>query len=153
VKDAFWRRAFRLQYRLLAIADPLIRAMWKRYGVGNVLELRVPSRRGTGERSRLVGLLRSGDDLFLGHPSGDVGWTRDLEAAGSGTLIWPSGLEWEFAATRLAAGAERERAIRSTGQHPFPGNAVYRLGRGHVRRLGVFFRLDSIGAATTQARP
>jgi hypothetical protein len=144
VKDSFWRRAFRLQYRLLAIMDPMIRAVWRRAGIGNVLELRVPSRTGKGDRSRLVGLLHSGDDLFLGHPSGDVGWTRDLEDAGHGTLIWPNGTEWEFSAIRLLAGAERERAIRSTGQHPFPGNAVYRLGRGHVRRQGVFFMLTAL---------
>jgi hypothetical protein len=135
------------------MTDPLIRAMWRRAGIGNVLELRVPNRKGSGDRSRLVGLLRSGDDLFLGHPSGHVGWTRDLEAAGAGTLIWPNGVAWEFAAARLAAGPERERAIRSTGQHPFPGNAVYRLGRGHVRRKGIFFKLDSIGDATAQPQP
>jgi hypothetical protein len=47
----------------------------------------------------------------------------------------------DFSAARLQPGEERERAIRATGQHPFPGNLVYRLGRGHVRRSGVFFRL------------
>jgi hypothetical protein len=141
---SFWRAAFRLQYRLLALMDPLIRAQWRRYGIGNVVELRVQRRNGKGVRSRLVGILRDGDDLFLGHPSGHVGWTRDLEASGSGTLIWPGGLEWTFKATRLSAGDDRERAIRATNQHPFPGNLVYRLGRRHVRAEGIYFRLDPL---------
>jgi hypothetical protein len=144
---SFWRAAFRLQYRVLAFADPLIRAAWERFGIGNVVELQVESQKGSGNssngtRSRLVGVLRAGDDFYLGHPSGHVGWTRDLEVAGGGVLIWPSGLEWVFTATRLPNGPERERAIRATKQHPFPGNLVYRLGRRHVRAEGVFFKLN-----------
>lgn len=142
---SFWRAAFRLQYRILAWLDPLIRATWRRTGIGNILELRVPKRSGQGDRSRMVGLLRSGKELYLGHPSGDVGWTRDLEVARAGTLVWPNGNEMEFSAKRLAKDdPERDNAIRSTGQHPFPGNMVYRLGRRHVRSEGVYFRLDPL---------
>lgn len=139
----FWRRAFRVQYRILAWLDPLIRALWRRAGVGNVLELRVARRDGRGERTRMVGLLHAGDGLYLGHPNGDVGWTRDLDVAGGGVLRYHNGVEWHFRATRLPPGDERERAIRSTGQHPFPGNLVYRLGRPHVRAVGVYFRLEA----------
>jgi len=140
-----WRAAFRLQYRILAVLDPIIRATWRRAGIGNVLELRVKRRNGRGDRSRMVGLLHAGGELYLGHPSGHVGWTRDLEAAGVGLLVWPNGNELEFNARRLdPSDPERERAIRATGQHPFPGNMVYRLGRRHVRSEGVYFRLDPI---------
>jgi hypothetical protein len=38
--------------------------------------------------------------------------------------------------------AERESVIRATGQQPFPGNLSYRLGRRHIRAVGVFFRLE-----------
>jgi hypothetical protein len=142
---SFWRAAFRLQYRILAWLDPLIRATWRRGGIGNVLELRVAGRNGKGDRSRMVGLLRSGGELYLGHPSGHVGWTRDLEASGVGTLLWPNGNELEFSARLLAKDdPEREVAISATGQHPFPGNLVYRLGRRHVRSEGVYFRLDPL---------
>lgn len=140
--SSFWRRVFKVQYRLLAWLDRPIRAVWRRHGIGNVLELRVARRDGKGERRRLLGLLRAGDGLYLGHPSGHVGWTRDLQACGQAKLRHPNGAEWQFNATRLAHGEERERAIRSTGQHPFPGNLMYRLGRAHVRRRGVFFRLE-----------
>lgn len=139
---SFWRAAFRAQYRILAFADPLIRAVWRRVGIGNVFELRVNRRNGRGVRSRMVGLLTAEGEAYLGHPSGHVGWTRDLEASGTGLLRWPNGDDWRFRATRLANGEERERAIRATSQHPFPGNLVYRLGRRHVRARGVYFRLD-----------
>ena len=139
---SFWRAAFRVQYRILALTDPLIRAMWRRQGIGNVLELRVASRNGKGVRSRMVGLLQSGGELYLGHPNGHVGWTRDLEAAHTGTLRWPNGDELQFRVTRLGPGDQLERAVRATSQHPFPGNLVYRLGRRHVRAKGVYFRLD-----------
>jgi hypothetical protein len=123
--------------------DPLIRAVWRRFGIGNVVELRVDRRNGRGARSRLVGVLRGGGQLYLGHPSGHVGWTRDLEAAGGGVLVSPNGDELLFRALRLEEpDAQREQAIRATVQHPFPGNVIDRLARRHVRREGIFFRLD-----------
>ncbi len=90
----------------------------------------------------MVGVLRTEGHEYLGHPNGDAGWTRDLKAAGHGTLVLPGGGEIHFRAVHLSDGPERERAIRATSQHPFPGNLVYRLGRRHVRATGVFFRLE-----------
>lgn len=136
--------AFRAQYRILAWLDPLIRAIWGRVGIGNVVELRVAGRRSGTIRSRMVGILHAGGRSYLGHPNGHVGWTRDLAAAGSGVMVWPNGFEWHFRAEPLPVGEEREQAIRSTGQHPFPGSLVYRLGRRHVRRVGVYFRLEDM---------
>jgi hypothetical protein len=142
---SFWRTAFRLLYQLLALMDPIIRAVWRRGGIGNVLELKVAKRNGQGFRSRLIGLLQSGGQLYLGHPSGHVGWTRDLAASGRGSLFWPNGDELHFGVTALSKeDAQREDAIRATGQHPFPGNLVYRLGRRHVRDHGIFFRLEPV---------
>ena len=142
----FWRTAFRLQYRLLAIGDPLIRRFWRHFGIGNVIDFEVARRDGRGSRSRLLGLLRVADRWYLGHPNGPVGWTRDLLAAGEGTIHWPGrggdGGTTKLRAKLLPPGAEREAAILATGQHPFPGNIVYRLGRRHVRAVGVFFRLE-----------
>ena len=139
----FWHGALRLQYAVLALLDPLIRRWWRRFGVGNVIELHVVRRDGRGSRSRLLGLLRAGDSEYLGHPNGHVGWTRDLLETGRATLVWPGGGgQRELAATLLGEGPEREAAIRATSQHPFPGNVVYRLARGHVRAVGIFFRLE-----------
>ncbi|MEX2548326.1 MAG: hypothetical protein WD830_11145 [Chloroflexota bacterium] len=142
MSSVFWRAAFRVQYRILALADPLIRGVWRRYGLGITIELRVENRDGSGIRSRLVGLLRAGTSEYVGHPNGDVGWTRDLTAAGVGTLVYPDGNEIHIAARRLDKGAEREAAIRATSQQPFPGNLIYRLARRHVRATGVYFRVE-----------
>lgn len=139
----FWRTCFRLLYRVLAWLDPLIRAVWHRYGIGNVTELRVAGRNGKVQRSRMIGILLARGQTYIGHPDGDSGWTRALRAAGEGTLRYSSGGTWPFRATLLESGTdERERAILATGQHPFPGNLIYRLARGHVRATGVYFRLD-----------
>ncbi|HUG47557.1 MAG TPA: hypothetical protein VMP67_04025 [Candidatus Limnocylindria bacterium] len=139
----FWPRALRAQYALLALLDPLIRRLWRRFGVGNVIEVRIARRDGAGQRSRLLGILHAGGGEYLGHPNGHVGWTRDLLAAGRATLVWPAGGELrEVQATLLAPGPEREAAILATNQHPFPGNLVYLLARGHIRAVGVYFRLE-----------
>lgn len=123
--------------------------MWRRFGIGNVVELEIPRRNGAGTRNRLIGVLHSKGRSYVGHPNGDVGWTRDLEAAGRGTVRYHTGAEWHFTATRLPLGEERERVIRSTGQHPFPGNLMYRLGRRQVAAVGVYFRLDDARGDTT----
>ena len=147
----FWRVAFRATYWILAVLDPLIRSLWRLFGLGNVVELTVERRAGTGDRARLVGLLRAGDRLYLGHPNGPVGWTRDLEASGTGTIRWHDGREMRIRALRLEAGMERGDAIRATSQHPFPGNLIYRLGRGHIRSVGVFFRIMPLEDVTPRA--
>lgn len=138
----FWHLAFRILYRILALIDPLVRAWWKPFGLGNVVEFEVAHRHGKGTRRRLLGLLQADGRWYLGHPDGHVGWTRDLEATGEGSVRWPDGAAVVVQAQRLANGPEREAAIRATMQHPFPGNLVYRLGRRHVRAVGVFFRLQ-----------
>ena len=104
--------------------------------IGNIVELEVPKRKGSGTRTRLIGVLHVKGRSYVGHPNGEVGWTRDLEAAGRGTVRYHNGAEWHFVATRLADGEEREQVIRATGQHPFPGNLVYRLGRRTGRCRG-----------------
>ena len=98
--------------------------MWSRRGIGNVVELEVPRRNGRGSRGRLIGVLHVKGRSYVGHPNGDVGWTRDLEAAvRHGIVRYHNGVEWHFVATRLPIGEEREQTIRATGQHPFPGQS------------------------------
>jgi hypothetical protein len=138
----FWRVAYRLQYRILALIDPLVRRWWSSFGLGNVVELTVHRRDGAGERSRLVGILHADGRRYLGHPNGDVGWTRDLATAGEGRLRYADGSLERIRGVLLPPGAEREAAIIATGQHPFPGDLAYRLGRRHVRAVGVFFRIE-----------
>lgn len=129
---------------MLGWLDPMLRSAHHAYGIGNFVELRVPGRRTGRPTTTLLGLLRADGQLYLGHPNGDCMWTRNLEAAGGGELVLRGLPPVEIRAVRLAAGPEREAAIRSTDQHPFPGNAIYRLGRRHVLAAGTYFRLEPL---------
>jgi hypothetical protein len=142
----FWRRALPVMYGFIGFLDPLIRSSWRASGVGlrNVVELRVAGRRTGAYRHILLTLLRDGDQWFLGHPSGDVSWTRNLEAAGTADIAFRRGPAVTIRATRLEPGARRDQAIRTTGQHPFPANVIYRLARAHIRAEGVFFAIDRV---------
>ena len=144
-ESGFWRRALPAMYAFIKLLDPLIRAEWRSTGIGlgNVVELRVAGRRSGRYRSVLLTLLREGERWFLGHPNGDVAWTRTLEAAGTADLKFPRTVPIPVRARRLQGG-ERDVAIRTTNQHPFPGNLVYRAARAHIRAVGVYFELDRI---------
>lgn len=149
----FWRAVLRQMYALLALLDPFIRRFWQRFGLGNVVELRVDRRSDGKSRSRLLGLLRTGGHEYLGHPNGHCGWTLDLQAAGRAMLYAPrAGRQREVRATLLEHGPEREAAILATNQHPFPGNLVYRLARNHIRAVGIYFRLGPVPAADEGGR-
>lgn len=135
-------------YAVIGFLDPLIRASWQASGLGlrNVVELRVAGRRTGAYRRVLLTLLQDGDQWFLAHPNGDVNWTRNLEAAGTADIALRRLAPVAVRARRLEPGELRDRAIRSTGQHPFPANLVYRLARAHIRAVGVVFAIDPISA-------
>jgi deazaflavin-dependent oxidoreductase (nitroreductase family) len=144
----FWRRALPAMYAVIGFLDPLIRAEWRASGLGlrNVVELRVAGRRSGVYRRVLVTMLRDGEQWFLIHPNGEVHWTRNLEAAGTADVAFRGLPPVAVAARRLEPGETRDRAIRSTGQQPFPGNLVYRLARAHIRAVAVIFAIDPISA-------
>lgn len=135
-------------YGVIGFLDPLIHASWRASGLGlrNVVELRVVGRRSGVYRRILLTLLRDGDQWFLAHPSGDVDWTRNLDAAGTADIAFRGLAPVSVRARRLEPGELRDRAIRSTGQHPFPANLVYRLARAHIRAVGVVFAIDPISS-------
>jgi hypothetical protein len=148
-RSAAWSVYLRGQYRLIRILDPLVRTWWRGYGLGNVVELRVPGRRTGRERRVLIGLLRDAGAWYVGHPNGHAAWTRNLEAAGGGSLSlsWPGSVP--IVGRRLDPGSERDRAIAATSQHVFPGNVIYRLARRHILAVGVYFALAVAEPATT----
>ena len=138
-----WGYGFRALYRGLGLLDPFVRSWWTRQGLGNVVEVTIAGRRSGRPRRALLGLLVADGQWYLGHPNGAAQWTRNLDAAGGHLrLTWPGQEPVSFEAQPLVAGPERDRAIEATGQHPFPGNLIYRLGRRHVRAAGRFYRLE-----------
>jgi hypothetical protein len=140
----FWRRFLPVMYGLIQLLDPLIHRWWRVAGLGNVVELRVEGRRSGRPRVVLLGLLRDGNRWFLGHPNGDVEWTRNLGAAGEAELAFRGLPPLPIRAHRLEPGELRDRAILATGQHPFPGSLVYRLARAHIRAVGAFFAVEPL---------
>ena len=144
--SGFWHRALPVMYALIGFMDPLIRGSWQASGagLGNVVELRVAGRRSGVYRRVLLTMLVDGDRWFLGHPNGDVNWTRNLEAAGTADVAFRRAAPITVRARRLEPGEERDRAIGATGQHPFPGNIMYRLARSHIRAVGTFFAIEPV---------
>jgi len=138
-----WSLGFRALYRTLGWLDPVLRLWWHGYGLGNVVQVTIVGRRTGRPHRTLLGLLRADGRWYLGHPNGSAHWTRNLDAAGGRLLIgWPGQAPVLFRAVPLPQGGERDRAIRATAQHPFPGNLIYRLARSHVRAAGRYYRLE-----------
>jgi deazaflavin-dependent oxidoreductase (nitroreductase family) len=140
-----WHRFFPVEYRVIRFLDPLVRRWWSMAGLGNVVELHVRGRRTGLPRRTLLGLLRDGDRWFLGHPNGDVAWTRNLEAARSASVAFRGGEVVKVTASMLPPGELRDRAILATRQHVFPGNLVYRLAWPHIRAAGTYFLIELDG--------
>jgi hypothetical protein len=152
-RSAFWSRWFRVQYWVIGWLDPLVRAWWSRRGLGDTAELIVVGRRSGRTRRVLVGLLEVDGRWYVGHPNGDVHWTRNLRAAGRGAVRRPDGRPVEVVAHPLSAGPERSAAIRATFvQHPFPGNAIYHLAGRHIEAVGSFHRLEPVADPVTAQR-
>jgi deazaflavin-dependent oxidoreductase (nitroreductase family) len=136
---AFWPR----WYRLLLGLDPIIGAVWRRFGLGITVRVVVLGRRTGQPRPVYLGLLRVCDRLYLVHPDVSCAWTANLEAAGRGEIQFRDGRAEPFEATLLQPGRERDAAIRATfRQQPFPGNVLYWLSRGHLHAVGRFYRLE-----------
>jgi len=154
--SAGWRWFWRIGYRFVRLADPLIRSVmrWLPRFQPRAADLVVVGRRSGRPRRVLVTLLTVGDRWFVGHPNETAPWTRSLEAARVGELTLRNGRSVRVRAVRLWGGPEREAVIRATwSQQPFPVNVAYALARHDVRRVGVYYRLlelpESAAADTT----
>lgn len=121
----------------------MVRLSWARGALGITVDLRVHGRHSGRERAVLLGLLTVNGNEYVGHPNGDADWVRNLEAAGSATVVWPLGGRRVVRAQRLPDGSERDAVIMATArQQPFPGNLLYRVSRRHILARGAYFRLE-----------
>ncbi len=121
-------------------------------GLGNVTEVRIRGRHTGRTRSTLLGLLHTDGGIYVGHPNGHAAWTRDLLEAGEAEIVALGGEQMLVRAELLPPGPERKAAIEATGQHPFPGNVIYRLARRHILERGVYFRLEPVLDGAPQER-
>jgi hypothetical protein len=135
-------------YGVLRLADPILRAWWRTFGIGITAQLTAPGRRTGRERSVLVGLLNVDGHQYVGHPNGPVDWTHNLAAAGQARVAQLPGVWATLRAVQLSDGPERDAVIAATArQQPFPGNLVYRAAQRHIRAVGVYFRLEAMDSA------
>lgn len=144
--SAAWRLVWRVAYRLIRVLAPLIRRAWRARtpSLRRLVELEVAGRRTGRSRRILVTSLTVDGALYVGHPNGAAAWTRNVEVVGSLRVVSSDGSARQMRAIRLLAGPERESVIRATwSQQPFPANLLYSAARGHVRRVGVYFRLEA----------
>jgi len=138
-----WGAWWRGWYRALRLVGSPLGRLAAQPGFGNLVLLRVVGRRSGRERSLPLGLLTVGGRRYLGHPSGDTAWTLNLRAAESATIESARIIRTRVRPVLLGPGPERDGAVRASfRQHPFPGNAIYRLAGRHVAATGVFFRLE-----------
>jgi hypothetical protein len=152
----FWTVSLRVMYAFLRFIDPLVRS-WLAHGFGGldgVVEVRIPGRRSGRPRSALVTILSHDGHWYVGHPNGNVAWTRNAEAAGRIEIEPPAGIGSYFDVVRLPVGPERDAVIRATRvQQPFPGNLVYRAAARHIRAIGVYFRLAPVAGPEPEPQP
>lgn len=138
-----WNAAFRVAYALVRIMDPLLRWTWFSVGLGITSRLTVRGRRTGRQRSVLVGLISVGGRWYVGHPNGDVAWTRNLRSGGVARLATRPEASIDVAAAALDRGSERDAVIVATAeQQPFPANLLYRGARRHILSEGRYFRLE-----------
>ena len=141
-----WAAWWRGWYRILRLAGGPLDRLAVRPGFGNLVVLRVAGRRSGRERSLPLGLLTVEGRTYLGHPSGDTAWTLNLRAEATATIESARIARQRVNPRLLGPGPERDAVVRATfRQHPFPGNAMYRLAGRHVATTGVFFRLEPAG--------
>lgn len=144
----FWDHVFRATYWVITRLGRPVRWWVRRFGLGNVVDLEVPGRRTGRPRPVLLGLLRAGGRWYLGHPNGEVSWTRNLDAAGEASIVIRTAPPLEVRAILLPDGVERDEAIAATWrQHVFPGNVLYWLARRHIGAVGRYYRIEPLQSA------
>ena len=121
----------------------MIGPIWRRFGIGITVRVIIRGRRTGLPRTVYLGLLRVGDDRYLGHPDVSCAWTANLAASGGGEIQFRDGRTESFRASLLGPGRERDAVIRATfRQQPFPASVLYWLSRHHLRAVGRFYRLE-----------
>jgi deazaflavin-dependent oxidoreductase (nitroreductase family) len=155
-RSAVWSVAFRFFYRIIRLLAPFVRSALANDlpGLNGIVEIRSIGRLTGRPRRTLLTLLSHDGAWYVGHPNGSAAWIRNAEAAGWVDVDPPGAQGARHAIRRLPDGPERDAVIRATAtQQPFPANLLYRAAQRHIAAVGVYHRLDPIGAAAPAAAP
>jgi hypothetical protein len=155
-----WDLVFRAGYAVIRRLGPLVMAAIDANlpGFRGFVELPLRGRRTGRSRPAVLTLLVVDGRWYVGHPNGRADWTYNLEAEATGAdAEGPGGEDAEIEMigagrpavrvrpVRLDPGPERDAVIRATArQQPFPANLLYRAARGHILRVGVYYRLEEV---------
>ena len=144
-ESRLWQIVFAIAYRFIRLLDPIIRAAWRARlpGAERSIDLIVAGRVTGRVRHTLLTLLTEDERWYVGHPNGEAGWTRNLEAARGAEVVTADGDRHPVSQIRLHDGPERDRVIGLTPvQQPFPANLLYGLAQRHIQAVGAYFRLE-----------
>jgi deazaflavin-dependent oxidoreductase (nitroreductase family) len=143
--------AFRAGYAVVRRLAPLVR-LGMRANLGYFrpfVELRLTGRRSGRPRPAIVTLLVVDDRWYVGHPNGPAPWTRNLVAADVVDMHRTGAPAVRVHAIPLPDGPERDRVIHATARlQPFPARLLYRAARGHILRVGVYYRLHEVASGS-----
>jgi len=138
-----WRTAFAIARRTGPVLSVMVRLGVPSY-YGEIVTLSLVGRRTGKARPVSVAMVTLDDRRYVGAPNGTTAWIVNLAAMD--IVMLTIGREPTLAVrpTPLELGLERDAVIRAAGRrgsvHVRP---LYRASRGHVRRAGVYIRLDA----------
>ena len=119
-----------------------------------LVELDLVGRRTGRPRRVTVTLLRLGDRWYVGHPNGPRSWLANLGAADSVDAIVVGQPPVRVRPVPLGLGPERDAVIVATAwQQPVGAREWYRVAQGHIRRAGIYYRLEPVRPEASGASP
>ena len=110
---------------------------------GEVAVLSLIGRKTGMARPVSVGLVVLGGRRYVGHANGMTAWLFNL--AEMETVMLTIAREPALAVHPIALelGPERDAVIDAAGRRgPLHNRPLYRASRGHIRRAGIYYRLD-----------
>lgn len=140
-----WGVAFAVAKRSGRILSTLARVGAPTYS-NEIVTLSLVGRTSGVARPVLVAMIELNGRRYVGNPNGATAWISNLTAMDRVTLTFARKPPLTAHPTILRLGPERDAVVRATARYgPIHVRPLYRVSRGHVRRAGVFVRLDPVG--------
>jgi hypothetical protein len=144
-----WRVAFAIAKRsgpvLWALADLHVPTYWD-----GIVRIDLIGSRSGQPRPILVALIDVGGRWYVGNPNGQSAWLTNLGSMETATLTRAGQSPVSVHPVPLALGPERDAVARATAHHgPIHVRPLYWASSSHVRRAGVFYRLDRLAPTSS----
>lgn len=148
-----WRAAFAMARRTGPILSVLVRLGVPSY-YGQIATLSLVGRRTGKARAVFVAMIMVDDRRYVGAPNGTTAWLVNLAAMETVMLTIAREAPLAVHPTPLELGPERDAVISAAGRRgPVHVRPLYWASRRHVRRTGVYYRLDAPNHDAAQTSP